>query len=203
MKLSIGQLETDHLDKLQTIFHDKIISRKQDRQDATQITKVFNEKNTPKELEELFIRDLAIHHLANAGLEVNPHQFMIEYWRYRCFGDKLGASLPRHKDSYGTMLCPINTCIFYIRKDPTLKGGNLNIYSNSPIRLVSAYPAEIVESTSNKIVCMDGDITHSITPFEGFGIRDAIVVQFEKAYTLKSILPGITLFRIKTYPSIS
>lgn len=197
--LKTSEIEHEHLDKLNDIFYQKVVNIKHDKKDVTQITKVFSKKRQPQELEELFIRDLAIHYLANSGLEVNPHKFMIEFWRYRCFGDKLGAALPRHKDSYGIMLCPINTCIFYIRKDPTLRGGNLNIYDRAPIGRILIKPREIIESTCNKIVCMNGDIVHSITPFQGFGIRDAIVVQFEKAYKWKPLLPFINSIKTKTY----
>jgi hypothetical protein len=198
-KLTISQLEYDHLDKLQDIFHEKVVNKKQDKKNITQLTKVYNEKRQPQELEDLFIRDLAIYHLSNAGLEVNPNYFMIEFWRHRCFGDKFDSSLRRHKDSYGVMNCPIITCIFYIRKDAHLMGGNLNIFGYAPIGSLLFTPKEIVESISNKVVCMDGSIIHSITPFQGFGIRDAIVVQFEKAHILKPLLPFIKSIKVKVY----
>ena len=190
------ELDLDTLMKLRSIFESKVVNKKEDKNNITQITNIYeNDKKINDD--DLFIRGLAIQFLQNSNLDVNPDNCMIEYWRYRCFGDVLNSKLIRHTDSYGVFNCPINTCIFYIRKDKTLQGGNLDLYGYG----INSYnfmnkPIKTIESNNNKVICMDGDIVHSISSFQGFGIRDAIVVQFEKSFTYKTLFLG---FQIKKY----
>jgi hypothetical protein len=180
------QLDVNELEHLRDIFNSTIVKKNNDKNNITQITKKFN-KTSIISINDEYIRNLAIEYLKYIGLYVNENNFMIEYWRYRCFGDKLNSVLPRHKDSYGALLCPINTCIFYIRKDKTLKGGNLNIYDNSLFGYINKIPNKTIMSSNNNVVLMDGDLIHQITAFEGTGIRDIIVVQFEKAFEITPI----------------
>lgn len=191
------ELDLDSLLKLRNIFESKVVNKKEDKNNVTQITKIYQNNKNLNNDDDLFIRDLAIQFLQNSNLDVNPDNYMIEYWRYRCFGDVLNSKLIRHTDSYGVLNCPINTCIFYIRKDKTLHGGNLNLYGYG----INSYylvnkPIKTIESNNNKVICMDGDIVHSISSFQGFGIRDAIVVQFEKSFTFKPVFFGL---QIKKY----
>ncbi len=194
IKYSNTQLDLNELERLRNIFNSTVINKKNDKQNITQITKKFNKKNILLPDEE-YIRNLAMEYLDCVGLHVNKNNFMIEYWRYRCFNDKLSSALPHHKDSYGQLLCPINTCIFYIRKDKTLNGGNLNIYSRIGIKCLK--PHRTIISSNNNVVLLDGDLYHQITSFTGTGIRDIIVVQFEKEFELKPIF--CNMIKIKSY----
>lgn len=189
-KLWINTIEGETHKKLQDIFNDVVVKTKNDKKNITQITKIYNDKKQINTLEELYIKDCAILYLESAGFRIYSNHFMIEYWRHRCFADKLEPTLDRHMDSYSVMTCPVYTCIFYLRKDSTMKGGNLNIYGNGPYGRFLLNPLEIIETTP-KVVCFNGSIIHSITNFKGCGIRDAIVVQFEKEWKTKSLPLGI------------
>lgn len=63
----------------------------------------------------------------------------------------------------------INTAVLYLRKDKTIRGGNL---------LVKGVNNVIIEE--NTIVLMDGRIIHKPEDLNGFGCRDSIVVQFPR-----------------------
>jgi Rps23 Pro-64 3,4-dihydroxylase Tpa1-like proline 4-hydroxylase len=86
----------------------------------------------------------------------------------------------KHLDNFGPILAPVNTCIFYLRKDKTFKGSNLEIYGLHG-KLVRK-PIHTFE-TDNKIVLFEGAVVHKVLPYSGFGIRDCIVVMFSKDFT--------------------
>lgn len=165
--------------KLLDCFNDIIVKQKYDKQNYTQIKKIYtkNKQNLLSQ-NEIYIRNLAYQYLESIGLKQKKEHFMIEYWRHRSFGDKNKKHIfANHRDSYGAMLGPVNTCIFYLRKDKTFINSNLQIFGKYG-RLVKN-PIKTIE-TNNKIVVFDGDIFHKVLPYSGFGIRDCIVVQFIK-----------------------
>ena len=166
-------------DKIYDIFNTEIVKQKFDKQNYTQITKVYNSRNISKlNDDEKYIRDIAYRYLQNSGLQQNINYFIIEYWRYRLFGEKKSHIFDKHKDNYGAIYNEVNTCIFYLRKDKTFRGGELEIYnSNSLLKNMFNNNGEII-NTFNNIICFNGDMYHKVTNFEGFGIRDCIVLQF-------------------------
>ena len=175
------ELDEKQLDFMTNYFERKIYKDKSDKKDVTQIQKIFRRKD--KNLltdDDIYIRDLANTLLEKIGLHQNINYFMIELWRYRAFNDDLKPDLPKHRDSNGIIKGSVNTCIFYIRKDSTIRGGNLQFYGKDLFDSFRSVPIHVVNSSNNTTVCMDGDLVHSITSFNGFGIRDCIVVQFEK-----------------------
>mgnify|MGYP003339864176 CR=1 FL=1 len=141
------------------------------------IFKYCNEFGNP---EEIYIRDLANDYLESCGLYQNKDRFVIELWRYRCFGDKTSSPFPRHKDSFGLILAPINTCIFYIRKDTTVIGGDLELFGLPPYGRLISKPIKKINTDDCKVFAFDGNVIHRVTSMSGFGNRDCIVVQFEK-----------------------
>jgi hypothetical protein len=179
-KVVVNELpyKDDEYIDLVNIFENVVNRSKYNKQNYTKISKIFGyfRKIQPTE-NEIYIRDLAYQYLESVGMKQNKHVFMVECWRHRLFGDKKTYHLfSIHRDSNGALIVPVNTCIFYLRKDKTFKGGDLEIWGK--IRLVSK-PLKTIE-ISNKIVLFDGDILHKVLPFSGFGIRDCIVVQFAK-----------------------
>jgi len=172
---------------INNIFLGEIEYTKYDKQNYTQITKIYNSKNISKINEnELYIRNIANKYLEDAGLKQNVNNFAIEYWRHRLFGEDTSHIFPKHRDSFGILFDAVNTCIFYLRKDKTFNGGNLEIYgkgnyftTNKTLKTIIPY---------QNIICFDGDIYHKVTDFNGFGIRDCIVVQFAKQ---ESLLNGL------------
>ena len=168
----------DEYKKIYDIFDSKIIKQKYDKENYTQITKVYNSRNISKlNDDDKYIRDIANEYLENAGLQQNINHFMIEYWRYRLFGEKKSHTFDKHRDSFGALNDGVNTCIFYLRKDKTFRGGDLEIYDKGNI-----FTSKLIQTIkpNNNILCFDGDVYHKVTDFEGFGIRDCIVVQICK-----------------------
>lgn len=79
-----------------------------------------------------------------------------------------------HKDDYAVLSYNVYTIIFYIRKDNTLKGGNLLYRFNYDSEIISK---EIVE---RDVLCFKGDILHCPESVDGFGCRDIIVIFFKR-----------------------
>ena len=80
----------------------------------------------------------------------------------------LGKWFTSHKDDYGAVPWKCYSVIFYLRKDHTLKGGNLQYKLDG-----EDHKAPI---TSRTILQFKGDINHCPEPTTGFGCRDIIVV---------------------------
>ena len=166
-------------DKLDDYFNKNIVNSKNDKENYTQMTKHFHKKSQLSS-QELYIRDLANSYLESCGLYQNKDRFVIELWRYRCFGDKTTSPFSRHKDSFGLILAPINTCIFYIRKDTTVIGGDLELFGLPPYGRLISKPIKKINTDDCKVFAFDGNVIHRVTSMSGFGNRDCIVVQFEK-----------------------
>ena len=161
---------------LSEIFNSVVSKSKYDKQNYTKITHQFTSESKLKN-DEIYIRDLAYLHLESVGLHQNKQRFMIEYWRHRLFAENKTHIFSKHRDSYGPILAPVNTCIFYLRKDKTFKGSNLEMWGLHG-RFIRK-PIHTFE-TDNKIVLFDGAVLHNVQPYSGFGIRDCIVVMFSR-----------------------
>ena len=94
-------------------------------------------------------------HQRNSGFEKKPYELFA--W---------------HKDDYEVLGHPVYTILFYLRKDETIKGGNLQYFlktKNEKIRHI-----HIVNV--GDILCFKGNISHYPEPTSGFGCRDLISV---------------------------
>jgi len=174
----------DEYKKIFDIHNTQIVKQKFDKENYTQITKVYNLRdNTKLSDDDKYIRDIANEYLESSGFTQNINYFVIEYWRYRLFGEKKIHTFGKHRDSFGVLNDGVNTCIFYLRKDKTFRGGDLEIYGKGNI-----FTTKLCKTIkpNNNILCFDGDIYHKVTDFEGFGIRDCIVIQFGKKDTILS-----------------
>ena len=89
--------------------------------------------------------------------------------------DKNKDFIWHYDDSIG-FFPKVYTVIFYIRKDPTVKGGNL-LYDLEETKQVNIRKVEIEEG---HVVLFRGDTYHSPEPSSGFGCRDAIIVFVER-----------------------
>jgi hypothetical protein len=96
--------------------------------------------------------------------------YMIELWRYRCFGDSISSYLGLHKDNDFDSSKQFYTCIFYLRKDRSLQGGVLNLYDSNKKFYTSFDPEE------KDYLLFDGNVYHKVSTLKGFGIRDCIVI---------------------------
>jgi len=90
-------------------------------------------------------------HQRNCGFEKQKHQW--SHW---------------HTDDNGAVKYPVYTIIFYLRKDRTIKGGNLDYKIDKKVK------THIVES--GDIVQFRGDLKHMPQSTDGFGCRDIVVL---------------------------
>ena len=90
-------------------------------------------------------------HQRNCGFEKNEYQWST--WHY---------------DDDGPFNFKVHTVIFYLRKDKTVKGGNLEYKINRK--------TEVYHVKSGDIVQFPGNMYHKPQPTYGFGCRDIIVV---------------------------
>ena len=107
--------------------------------------------------------------LKKNGYQIDSSNYHIDFHRYNLFGEKHTSTFTWHEDDYGATNYEVNTAILYLRKDKTIKGGNLLIKGQNKV---------IVEE--NTLVLIDGRVIHKPEDLEGFGCRDSIVVQFPR-----------------------
>ena len=61
------------------------------------------------------------------------------------------------------------TCIYYLIKDNTIEGGDLEFEKY-----------DVINIESNMLVIFNGNLMHRATIMNGTGIRKSIVIQFER-----------------------
>ena len=110
--------------------------------------------------------------LQEYNYHVDNNNYHLDFHRYNLFGEKVSSKLDWHCDDYGGVNYPVNTAIFYLRKDPSIDGGNLIVKENNTENTITI--------KDNTIVLMDGRLEHKPEDLKGFGCRDSIVVQFKR-----------------------
>jgi len=116
---------------------------------------------------------LLIHH---GYKDFDPKCVVFEFHRrnYLSFGGKRtpNEDMVWHKDDLEVAPFKVYTVVFYLRKDSTIKGGNL-LYEIDE-------KEKKVEISEGDCVVFPGDIYHAPQPSYGFGCRDSIVVFIRK-----------------------
>ena len=107
--------------------------------------------------------------LTTNGFNIDRNKYDLDFHRYNLFGKKHSTPFAWHEDDYGSTGYEVNTAVLYLRKDKTIRGGNL---------LVKGANKVMIEE--NTIVLMDGRLIHKPEDLDGFGCRDSIVVQFKR-----------------------
>ena len=103
---------------------------------------------------------------------INKNIFHVDFHRYFINNEKYETDLTWHTDDKGATPYNVNTVIFYLRKDPTLKGGNFLYKENTNIQKINI--------SKNNILLMRGDLIHKPEDIDGYGRRESIAVQFER-----------------------
>ena len=99
--------------------------------------------------------------------KINEDQFYVEFHKYNIQG-KYKSVFDWHEDDKGAVNYNVCTCIYYLHKDETIIGGDLQF-------------TEIdVNIKPNLAVLFNGYETHRISPMDGYGQRKSIVVMFER-----------------------
>jgi hypothetical protein len=183
----IAACEETEFKKLNEFFDAVVVDSENDKQELTQITNKYNfDKNKNYlDIHEMFLGDRYIHTLSSQLLrdnkfDINPYNFLIKYCRIRGDSNVFEDEHGRHTDNWTELLAPVYTCIFYLRKDKTLRGGNVCIYGDTPLSRFKLKPVVIVESNAYNVLVFDGCLVHEVSNLHGFGIHDFIVIQFEK-----------------------
>lgn len=102
---------------------------------------------------------------------VNPARFLVEVHNFSLTGNE-GTVKPAfdwHEDDQGGISFDVCTVIYYLRKDPTIEGGNLE-FQDMPT----------VEIEAPMAVLFRGDMTHRAEAMYGYGERSSVVVQMER-----------------------
>tara|TARA_Y100000590_G_scaffold328030_1_gene372413 strand:- start:394 stop:879 length:486 start_codon:yes stop_codon:yes gene_type:complete len=105
-------------------------------------------------------------------INYDKNNYYIEFQQRNCSNEKYTHPFTWHKDDFSAVPWRTYTVIFYIRKDSTIKNGDLKyiINDNEYIKIIN----------TGDILCFDGDILHKPQNSYGFGCRDTIVVFFKK-----------------------
>ena len=99
----------------------------------------------------------------------NKNSYFIEFHQRNCgFEKKTYNWLAWHKDDYGAVPFKVYSILFYLRKDVSVKGGNLLYKINN-----TKYTYLVEEGN---ILSFRGDLLHIPETSYGFGCRDLIVV---------------------------
>lgn len=104
--------------------------------------------------------------------ETDEFDWLIEFHHYnikKYYEPEFG----RHCDDKSAISANVNTIIFYLNKDKTIKGGNLIVYDDNGAD-------KKLEINSGDMIIMKGDLEHEIEPLDGFGNRMSIVVQIQR-----------------------
>lgn len=101
------------------------------------------------------------------NFKINPNKFYYEFHLYDV-KSAMESKFAWHIDDYGAVDCEVCTMIYYLDKDETITGGNLE-FSNYKIVV-----------NSGIIVVMNGDVLHKPEPMSGYGTRKSIVVMFQR-----------------------
>jgi len=102
-------------------------------------------------------------------------RYYIEFQQRNCgFETKSKRTFPWHEDDYGAVNYKVHTIIYYIRKDSTIEGGNLEYTLEN-----TNYIQEI---KNGQILCFDGNLKHRPEICFGIGCRDSIVVFIKSGF---------------------
>ena len=102
-------------------------------------------------------------------------QYYIEFHQRNCgFEKNHKRTFDWHIDNYGAVNFKVFTIIYYLRKDTTIKGGNLEYIFKK-----QNYTQQI---KNGQILCFDGNLKHRPEMCFGIGCRDSIVIFIKSLY---------------------
>lgn len=120
----------------------------------------------------LFLRDIGSNFLEFNNFKHNKNKWFIDIIRYNLNNDRdIDSGLAWHceNDNYPNVI----TLLLYLRFDKTIIDGNLRYkdINNKKITL---------KITSGTTIIMDGNVIHKPQKLSGSGIRDLIIISFQK-----------------------
>lgn len=164
--VNISKLSQDELELFNTI-HKKIIPH---RKKKFEKESVFYRSKLEQKVLVKPVLDRALNILSENGItDINKSKYLLEFHQRNCGFETNGHQIfDWHTDDNGAMSGLVYSILFYLRKDITVKGGDLDYRIKTQI-----YTHKV---NSGDIVQFRGDISHQPQPSSGFGCRDIIVV---------------------------
>lgn len=171
-KIHSDYLDSETLDNFKEIHH-KLIPKRNKWFNIKSINSRNIRDNNTDIIQPILNKALCILREQNfkENIDYNPNQYHIEFQQRNCSNEKklINKSwFDWHYDDYGAVSYKTYSIIFYIRKDKTVSGGNLEYKSNGKKH-------EFLVSES-KYIMFPGNLYHNPQPSSGFGCRDTIVV---------------------------
>ncbi len=105
--------------------------------------------------------------LKNNGYKFDPSIYYIELQRYNV-NNKTKPRYDWHVDDDGPIKGNVISLIYYLRKDDTIKGGDLAFFRKK------------IKVNENMVITFKGNKYHRATDMSGYGVRDSIVVMFKR-----------------------
>lgn len=106
--------------------------------------------------------------VSNTHFNINPSTYYVEFHKYFVNG-KTKPFFGFHQDDGGAVSYKTVTCIYYLTKDNTIEGGDLEFQNK-----------KVIDVNSNMLVIFNGNLNYRETPMDGNGIRKSIVIQFQR-----------------------
>tara|TARA_B100000767_G_scaffold275178_1_gene310843 strand:+ start:7743 stop:8264 length:522 start_codon:yes stop_codon:yes gene_type:complete len=164
-KSRLTNSETNNFCKI----HNILIPKRTKRFETYDI--VYSQSKSPKKIYTITesILDKSIKILNQNNLTNYDSSFYsIEFHQRNCGFEKKPYQWSRwHRDDYSSVYFNVYTIIFYIRKDKTVKNGNLD-YQIGETKFT-----HIIKE--GDILCFTGNILHKPQSTSGFGCRDIII----------------------------
>lgn len=170
--MNISQLDNKEKNLFSSI-HNTILPKRKKNFDTKGISSSRKSKyNTI--IEQIMIKTKQLLDMFNKTKYDLSHYY-IEFHQRNCgFEKKCKRTFDWHKDDYAAVNYKVYTIIYYIRKDKTIKGGNLEyIFENKNY---------IQQIENGQILCFDGNLKHRPEICSGIGCRDSIVVFIKSAF---------------------
>lgn len=164
--VTISQLTRDENESF-NIIHNKIIPN---RIKNFERYPVHNKSSVEQKVLVKPVLERALVILSEKGItDIDDSIYYLEFHQRNCgFEQKKHQSFDWHVDDNGAMNGLVYTVLFYLRKDTTVKGGDLDYKIQNKIYTHNVKSGDIVQ--------FRGDVNHCPQPTSGFGCRDIIVV---------------------------
>ena len=158
-------LTPEELDSFNAI-HTRIFPRRKKRYETYQINSI--KKSSKSTINPIIKKAFDILD-SNGTKNYDKNNYLAEFHQRNCgFEKKKYGHFDWHTDDGGATSYLVYSVLFYLRKDNTVSGGNLE-YEINKTKFVH-------EVKQGDILSFRGDIKHYPQPTEGFGCRDIIVV---------------------------
>jgi len=170
--MNTSQLNSYEIDLFASI-HNTILPKRKQNFDTKGISSAKNLQYTTI-IEPIMIKTKQVLDMFNKT-NYDLSRYYIEFQQRNCgFEKKCKRTFDWHEDDYGAVNYKVHTIIYYIRKENTIKGGNLEyIFENKNY---------IQQIKNGQILCFDGNLKHRPEICSGIGCRDSIVVFIKSAF---------------------